>query len=69
MARVFPRVVRVHNARVSHADLTLAAWLDLSDEAAGRSAATIARQAGARLAGIHSLDSSECLDPSWLIRL
>ena len=43
----------MHNARVSsHADLTLAAWLNLSDEAAGRVAATIARDSGARLAGV-----------------
>ena len=43
----------VHNARVSsHADLTLAAWLTLSDEAAGRVAAAIARDTGARLTGV-----------------
>jgi hypothetical protein len=37
---------------VSHVDLTLSAWLDLSDEAAGRTAAAIARSTDARLAGI-----------------
>jgi hypothetical protein len=37
---------------VSHADLTLSAWSDLSDEAAARTAAAIARSTGARLAGI-----------------
>ncbi|MFC7533838.1 hypothetical protein [Actinoplanes sp. GCM10030250] len=37
---------------MTHADLTLAAWLDLSDDAAGRVAAVIAAGAGASLAGI-----------------
>lgn len=37
---------------MSHADLTLPAWLDLSDEAAGRTAVAIARSTDARLAGI-----------------
>ncbi|MEV4481854.1 hypothetical protein [Micromonospora coxensis] len=37
---------------MSHADLTLSAWLVLSDEAAARTAATIARATGARVAGI-----------------
>ncbi|MEV5766863.1 hypothetical protein AB0L34_20175 [Micromonospora sp. NPDC052213] len=37
---------------MSHADLTLSAWLGLSDEAAGRTAAAIARSTEARLAGI-----------------
>lgn len=37
---------------MSHVDLTLSAWLDLSDEAAGRTAAAIARSTDARHAGI-----------------
>ncbi|GAB3976117.1 hypothetical protein V1634_17430 [Plantactinospora veratri] len=36
---------------MSHADLTLSAWLDLSDEGAGRTAAAIARSTDARLTG------------------
>lgn len=44
--------IRGHNADVSRADLTLSGWLDLSDEAAGRTAAAIARSTGARLAGV-----------------
>lgn len=50
-----PRVkgtARRHYAHVSHADLTLSAWSDLSDEAAGRTAAAIARSTDARLAGL-----------------
>lgn len=41
-----------HNADVSHADLTVPAWLGLSDEAAGRTAAAIARSVEARLIGV-----------------
>lgn len=42
----------MHNARVSHADLTVDAWLALSDDGAGRTAAAIARDVDAELLSV-----------------